>query len=68
MASAIELAHLVKSDAETGDELGEVEVSVLEEGAHLGEHWLSGAVVNPRAVRGLLAGVPDAELAFHGPV
>lgn len=32
LASAIELARLVRSDAEPGDELGEVEVSVLEKG------------------------------------
>ena len=68
LAGAIELAGLVKSDAEAGGGLGEVEIGVLEKAAQLGEHCLSGAIVNPRALRELLPGVPDAELPFRGPV
>ena len=66
LAGAIELAHLVKSDAQAGGGLGTVEIGVLEKAAHVGEHCLSGAVVNPCALRELLPGVSDAEFPFRG--
>ena len=59
LAGAIELARLVKKDAEEGDGLGDVSIGVLEKAAALGEHSLSGAVVNPRALRELF---PDVEV------
>src|SRR5687768_12733690 len=68
LAGAIELARLVKKDAESGGTLGPVEIGVLEKAGQLGEHCLSGAVVNPRALKELLPEVPDAELPFRGPV
>ena len=49
LAGAIELARLAKEDAEAGGDLGPLEIGVLEKAARLGEHSLSGAVVNPRA-------------------
>jgi electron-transferring-flavoprotein dehydrogenase len=68
LAGAIELAKLVRQDAETGGSLGEVQIGVLEKSEALGEHCLSGAVVNPRAMRELFPDVPDAELPFRAPV
>jgi len=68
LAGAIELKRLVKQDAEKGGTLGEVEVGVLEKAESLGEHNLSGAVVNPSAFRELFPGVPDSELPFKTPV
>jgi electron-transferring-flavoprotein dehydrogenase len=59
LACAIELARLAK---ETGDTL---EIGVLEKAGQLGEHSLSGAVVNPRAFHELFPGVPDEELPFR---
>ncbi len=68
LAGAIELARLVRSDADSGGKLGNVEIAVLEKAAGLGEHCLSGAVVNPGVFQKLFPDVPDAELPFRGHV
>jgi electron-transferring-flavoprotein dehydrogenase len=68
LAGAIELARLVKKDAEEGGTLGEVGIAVLEKAESLGQHSLSGAVVDPSAFRELFPGRPDAEFPFRGPV
>ena len=47
LAGAIELARLVRRDAENGGGVGEIEIGVLEKSEALGEHCLSGAVVVP---------------------
>ncbi|MSR35289.1 MAG: electron transfer flavoprotein-ubiquinone oxidoreductase [Gemmatimonadetes bacterium] len=67
-AGAIELARLVRVDAEAGGTLGAVEIAVLEKAGQLGEHCLSGAVVNPRALRALFHDVPEAGLPLRAPV
>ena len=59
LAGAIELARLVKEDAAAGGALGELQIAVLEKAPSLGEHSLSGAVVNPRAFHELF---PDARI------
>ena len=48
-AGAIDLARLVKKHNETGGALGDVQIAVLEKAEGLGEHNLSGAIVNPCA-------------------
>ena len=68
LAGAVELARLVRGDADAGGGLGEVEIGVLEKAGQLGEHCLSGAVVNPRALRELFPGLPESELPLRGPV
>ena len=68
LAGAVELARLVRRDAEAGGRLGEVEIGVLEKAGRLGEHCLSGAVVNPRALRELFPELPEGELPLRGPV
>jgi electron-transferring-flavoprotein dehydrogenase len=68
LAGAIELANLVKRDRESGGTLGEIQIAVLEKAAALGEHNLSGAVVNPVAFRELFPGLRDADFPFRGPV
>ena len=65
LAGAIELARLVRQDKEAGGALGDVQIAVLEKAGGLGEHNLSGAIVNPRAMRELFPGVPDAEFPFR---
>ena len=49
LAGAIELARLAGRAKEAGDGPGDIEIGVLEKAGRLGEHSLSGAVVNPRA-------------------
>jgi electron-transferring-flavoprotein dehydrogenase len=68
LAGAIELARLVKRDAEAGGTLGAVEIAVLEKAESLGAHSLSGAVVNPAALRELFPDLEDSELPLRARV
>src|SRR5687767_15713584 len=68
LAGAIELAKLVKADNEAGGTLGEIQIAVLEKASALGEHCLSGAVVNPRAFRELFPEMADSDFPFRAPV
>jgi len=62
LACAIALAQLARRG---GTELN---VGVLEKAEALGEHSLSGAVVNPRAFRELFPDLKDADFPFRAPV
>src|SRR5437899_4450925 len=62
LACAIELAHLAQR------ERNELTIGVLEKAEALGEHSLSGAVVNPRAFRELFPDLKDADFPFRAPV
>jgi electron-transferring-flavoprotein dehydrogenase len=68
LAGAIELARLVQKDNEAGGKLGDIQIAVLEKAHALGEHSLSGAVVNPRPFRELFPDTPVSELPFRAPV
>jgi electron-transferring-flavoprotein dehydrogenase len=68
LAGAIELARLVQRDNAAGGGLGDVGIGVLEKAEALGEHSLSGAVVNPRALRELFPDLADEDFPFRGPV
>jgi electron-transferring-flavoprotein dehydrogenase len=68
LAGAIELSRLIKEDTEAGGTLGETQIAVLEKASALGEHSLSGAVVNPRAFRELFPDMSDADFPFRAPV
>lgn len=59
LACAIQLARLAKKD---GTELN---IGVLEKAEALGEHNLSGAVVNPRALRELFPDLKDSDFPFR---
>jgi electron-transferring-flavoprotein dehydrogenase len=65
LAGAIELARLAKKDQDQGGTLGEINIAVLEKAGSLGEHSLSGAVVNPRAFRELFPELKDADFPFR---
>ncbi len=68
LAGAIELARLAKNDAENGGSIGELQIAVLEKAAALGEHSLSGAVVNPTPFRELFPDLDNSDLPFRAPV
>ena len=68
LSCAIELARLARQDQEAGGTLPELNIAVLEKAGSLGEHSLSGAVVNPRAFRELFPDLKDDELPFRQPV
>src|SRR4051812_39247655 len=62
LACAIRLLQLLEDDAELMESLGEVPVAVLEKGKVAGAHQLSGAVMNPSAIRELF---PDDDSWPH---
>jgi electron-transferring-flavoprotein dehydrogenase len=68
LSCAIELARLAQAAGSSGDGPGELNIAVLEKAESLGEHNLSGAVVNPRAFRELFPDTPLKELPFRQPV
>jgi len=64
LAGAIELARLVKDD----DELRDIEIGVLEKALTLGEHCLSGAVVDIAPLRELFPDTAVEDLPLRGAV
>jgi electron-transferring-flavoprotein dehydrogenase len=56
LACAIRFGQLLEEHPETAERLGEVPVAVVEKGKSPGSHLLSGAVVNPIALRRLFRG------------
>ncbi len=68
LAGAIELARLVREGNEAGDSVGAIEIGVLEKAEALGNHNLSGAVINPVALRQLFPDIKDGELPLRRPV
>ena len=59
LSGALHLSRLIKSHnelAREGEALGDIEIAVIEKGAAVGAHILSGAVMDPRALQEL---IPD---------
>jgi electron-transferring-flavoprotein dehydrogenase len=65
LACAIELSRLAGEAQESSGGPGELNIAVLEKAESLGEHSLSGAVVNPRAFRELFPDVAVGDLPFR---
>ena len=68
LAAAIRLGQLLEQSPDVRERLGEVPVAVVEKGKAPGAHLLSGAVVNPRALRQLFPGIHTDDLPFFGRV
>ena len=69
LACAIRLGQLLEEHPDFAERLGEVPVAVLEKGKQAGSHLLSGAVVDPRALRRLFRHRKTVEdMPFLGPV
>jgi electron-transferring-flavoprotein dehydrogenase len=69
LACAIRLGQLLEEHPDVRERLGDVPVAVLEKGKQPGSHLLSGAVMNPRAIRKLFAGrMAIEEMPTYGPV
>jgi electron-transferring-flavoprotein dehydrogenase len=68
LSCAIELARLARQDQESGGGVADLNIAVLEKAESLGEHSLSGAVVNPRAFRELFPETSVEDLPFRQPV
>ncbi len=69
LACAIRIGQLLEEHPGLAEKLGDVPVAVLEKGKQPGSHLLSGAVMNPRAIRKLFAGRMTIEdMPTYGPV
>src|SRR5436853_2622382 len=69
LACAIRLGQLLENAPAVAERLGDVPVAVIENGKQPGSHLLSGAVVNPRALRRLFKGRKRVEeMPFYGRV
>lgn len=69
LAGAIKLAQLVKKENEkSGGKLGEIQIAVVEKAHEVGQHILSGAIINPRIFRELFPDLKTEEFPFCGPV
>jgi electron-transferring-flavoprotein dehydrogenase len=69
LACAIRLGQLLEEHPDVAERLGDVPVAVVEKGKQPGSHLVSGAVVNPRALRRLFRDRYRLEdLPSYGPV
>jgi electron-transferring-flavoprotein dehydrogenase len=75
LSGALHLARLVKEHNEmvssgkrTGEPLGEIEIGVIEKGAYVGAHLLSGAVMDPRALKELMPDFVEQGAPLESPV
>jgi len=75
LSGAIHLARLVKEHNEavakgerTGKSLGDVEIAVIEKGATVGAHILSGAVMDPKGLRELIPDFVEQGAPLESPV
>lgn len=65
LACSIELARLARADAAAGGSVGELQIALLDKAGALGEHCLSGAVINPRSLLELFPDLTLADLPFR---
>lgn len=68
LAAAVRVGQLLEERPEMREHLGDVPVAVVEKGRSPGAHLLSGAVVNPRALRELFPGMATADMPLRAPV
>jgi electron-transferring-flavoprotein dehydrogenase len=68
LAAAIRIGQLLEERPEVREHLGDVPVAVVEKGRSPGAHLLSGAVINPRALRELFPGMHTEDMPFRAPV
>ncbi|HEX8175297.1 MAG TPA: electron transfer flavoprotein-ubiquinone oxidoreductase [Pyrinomonadaceae bacterium] len=75
LSGALHLARLVREHNEAveggkreGKPLGEIEIGVIEKGSSVGAHILSGAVMDPRALRELMPDFEEQGAPLESPV
>jgi electron-transferring-flavoprotein dehydrogenase len=75
LSGALHLSRLVSEHNEAiaagrrkGKSLGEIEIGVIEKGAYVGAHILSGAVMDPRALRELIPDFEEKGAPLESPV
>jgi electron-transferring-flavoprotein dehydrogenase len=68
LACAIRLTQLLAEDEALMESLGEVPVALVEKGKSPGSHLLSGAMMNPSAMRKLFPDLDESEWPTYGAV
>ena len=68
LACAIRLSELLAGDERLTERLGEVPIALVEKGRGPGSHLLSGAMMNPSAMRALFPDLPESEWPTYGTV
>ena len=75
LSGALHLARLIKQHNEAvtngatkGQALGEIEIGVIEKGASIGAHILSGAVMDPKALKELMPDFVEQGAPLESPV
>src|SRR3954447_13660906 len=68
LACAIRLMQLLAEDEKLTEQLGEVPVALIEKGKNTGSHLLSGAMMNPTAMKKLLPDVDESDWPTYGTV
>jgi electron-transferring-flavoprotein dehydrogenase len=66
LACAIRLTQLLAEDESLMESLGEVPVALVEKGKNPGSHLLSGAMMNPSAMKRLFPDTPESEWPTYG--
>src|SRR5918998_4680793 len=66
LACAIRLSQLLADDEPLLESLGEVPIALVEKGKNPGSHLLSGAMLNPSAMRRLFPDMPESEWPTYG--
>lgn len=75
LSGALHLARLVRkhneavaTDGTKGEPLGDIEIAVIEKGASVGAHILSGAVMDPKGLRELMPDFVEQGAPLESPV
>src|SRR3982074_2449668 len=68
LACAIRLMQLLEDDPKLTEQLGEVPVALVEKGKTTGSHLLSGAMMEPSAMKRLFPDLPESEWPTFGTV
>jgi electron-transferring-flavoprotein dehydrogenase len=68
LACAVRLTQLLAEDEQLMESLGEVPVALVEKGKGPGSHLLSGAMMNPSAMKKLFPDLDEDDWPTYGPV
>ncbi len=68
LACAIRLMQLLEDEPQLAESLGEVPVALVEKGKTTGSHLMSGAMMDPSAMRELLPDVDESDWPTYGTV
>ena len=68
LACAIRLMQLLEDEPELTESLGEVPVALVEKGKNTGSHLMSGAMMEPSALRKLLPDLDESDWPTYGTV